>query len=160
MVGTFIHCTLLCGLVIYLIITRGFAGEMLFRYPQRRKCALSSSVKTGPGLHRKLQITAQTVHRNVKEDENPQSQFFAVKIYSVHRTDVSHIRKRSLYYTVCIAGRKLATDLNGKHLQTWANPPSKWILVPTVRFHPFKRQLCLHKFGEGAKFFILSSLYS
>lgn len=83
MAGTFIHCTLLWGLVIYLVKTRGFAGEMLFRYSQRRKCALSSSVKNGPGLHRKLQITAQRVHRNVKEDENPQTQLFAVKIYSV-----------------------------------------------------------------------------
>lgn len=67
---------------------------MLFRYPQRRECTLSSSVKTSSGLHRKLQITAQTVHRNVKEEKNPQLQPFAVKINSVQRPDVSHISKK------------------------------------------------------------------
>lgn len=121
---------------------------MLFRYPQGRKCTLSSYANNGPGLHRKLQITAQTVHRNVKKDENPQSLIFAVKICSVWSTDVSHSSKRSLYYTVCIAGGESAADLDGKRLRMWANPPSKGILVPAVRFHPFKRQLCLWKFGK------------
>lgn len=125
MAASFLYCTLLWDLVIYLIKTRDFAGEMLFRYPQRRKCTLSSTVKNSPGLHTKLQITAQMVHRNVKKDDNPQLQLSAVKIYSVQRTDVSHISKRSLYYTVSIAGGELATDLNGKRLRMWANPPSK-----------------------------------
>jgi len=80
MAVAFIYCTLFWGLAIYLIKTRDFAGEMLFRYPRRRKRTLSSSVKNSPGLHRKSQTTAQTVHRNVKEDENPQLQLFAVKI--------------------------------------------------------------------------------
>lgn len=85
-----------------------------------------------PWFAYEITITAQTVHRNVKKDEKPQLELFAVKIYSVQRTDVSHISKRSLYYTISIAGGESATNLDGKRLQMWANPPSKEISVPAV----------------------------
>ena len=64
-----------------------------------------------------------------------------------------HISKSSLHDTVSIAGGELATDLTGKRLQMWANPPPKGVLVPTIWFPLSKRQLCLWKFGKGARSF-------